>query len=229
MGTKGKCCYSAAMTLSILCALALISPASAAKPVPAKTTFSLVKLHETYKKTSSVEADFTQEVYQASLGRTKTSKGAIKLAKPNLVRWEIFEPEASVMVSDGRKVSYFTPDARGKGKGQVIEKKAQELERQPLFKILAGNAPLNEEFTVEKSAAVEKNGYELSLKPKKPMADLERVKLKVSAKYLIEELNLETHSGNKTKFTLQNQALGAKLPTQLFQFKPPADTEIVRE
>ena len=50
----------------------------------------------------------------------------LKLSKPNLARWEIYEPEASVMVSDGHKLSYYTPDARGKGKGQVIERKAAD-------------------------------------------------------------------------------------------------------
>jgi outer membrane lipoprotein-sorting protein len=38
---------------------------------------------------------------------------------------------------------------------------------------------------------------------------------------------LETQSGNKTKFTLQNQTLGAKLPAQIFDFKAPAGTEVV--
>lgn len=200
---------------------------------PVKPKFSLTKLHAAYKNTASVSADFNQEVYQASLARTKTSRGSIKLAKPNLVRWEIYEPEASIMVSNGRKLSYFTPDARGKGKGQVIERKATELQRQPMFRILTGSAALDKEFAVEKQAVVEgsekgENLTELTLRPKKPMGDLERATLRVNSKYLIQELILETQSGNKTKITLQNQTLGAKLPAQLFDFKPPADTEVVR-
>ncbi len=224
------------MQALLLLALTFALPTHAvdAAKVEKKRAFSLAKLHGTYKKTSSIEADFIQEVYQASLARTKTSKGSIKLAKPNLVRWETYEPESSIMVSNGRKVSYFTPDARGPGKGQVIERKATELSKQPLFRILTGASPLEKEFTVEKETALpavkegEEAGTELTLKPKKAMGDLKQVILKVSSKYLIEELILEAQSGNKTKITLQNQALGAKLPPQLFEFKPPADTEIIR-
>lgn len=196
--------------------------------------FSVSKLHKSYKKASSVEADFVQEVFQASLARTKTSSGSLKLAKPNLVRWEIYEPEASVMVSDGSKVSYFTPDARGKGKGQVIIRKASELTRQPLFRILTGASALEKEFEVKKKEKVPgltkeaKELTALTLEPRKPMGDLKEAVLKVNSKYLIEELILETQSGNKTKITLQNQTLGAKLPRQLFEFKPPADTEVIR-
>lgn len=218
----------------IMCALAALStlPAIADTPkVPVKKKFSLMKLHSSYKSTASLEASFVQEVYQASLARTKTSHGSLKLSKPNLVRWEIHEPEQSIMVSDGRKVSYFTPNARGKGKGQVIERKATELQRQPLFRILTGASPLDEEFKVESQAQIEGKDQkltELVLRPKKPMGDLEKATLRVDSKYLIEELILETQSGNKTKITLQNQNLGAKLPSQLFDFKPPSDTEILR-
>ena len=118
------------------------------------------------------------------------------------------------------------PDARGKGKGQVIERKAKELEKQALFRVLSGASPLDKEFIVLK----EEKGKEattLTLKPKAPWNDLEQLILRVGPKYLISELILETQSGNKTKITLQNQSLGAKLPAQIFEFKAPAGTEIV--
>lgn len=212
--------------------LLAVVPAHAAKKKSAPA-FSLEKLQDAYRKNASLEADFLQEVYQASLARTKTSKGNLKLSKPNLARWEIYEPEASVMVSDGHKLSYYTPDARGKGKGQVIERKAGELARQPLFRILTGQSPLNKEFKVEKSTQIDgtekgEKWTELVLKPQKKMGDVVTVQLKVDPKYLIRELITETETGNKTKITLQNQVLGAKLPPALFEFKPPADTEVLQ-
>lgn len=222
-------------SLASLLALILVpSDAYAAKKpaAKAKTPFSLEKLQQSYKKNASLEADFVQEVYQASLARTKTSKGTLKLSKPNLVRWEIHEPEASVLVSNGRKVFYYTPDARGKGKGQVIQKKTTELEKQPLFRILTGSSPLHKEFKVEKlevlpGATEGEKRTELTLKPLKAMGDIDRVLLQVDGKYLIQELITQNQSGNKTKITLQNQVLGAKLPPALFEFKPPADTEVL--
>jgi outer membrane lipoprotein carrier protein len=218
---------------SLLLLLFVLVPADASAKKKPSSSFSLSKLQASYKGTGSLEADFVQEVYQASLARTKTSKGSLKLSKPNFVRWETYEPEASVMVSNGRKVSYFTPDARGKGKGQVIERSAGELAKQPLFRILTGSARLDKEFKVQKQSEVpgqepEEKWTELSLKPLKPMGDLVHVQLRVNSKYLIQELITESESGKKTKFTLQNQALGAKLPPALFEFKPPADTEVLQ-
>jgi len=195
--------------------------------------FSLEKLQNSYKNTGSLEADFLQEVYQASLARTKTSKGSLKMSKPNKIRWEIYEPEASILVSNGRKVFYYTPDARGKGKGQVIPRKASELEKQPLFRILTGSSPLSKEFKIVKQerSALEKSEEkitELTLTPRKSMGELKQVLLRVNSKYLIQELITESETGNKTKITLQNQVLGAKFPPALFEFKPPADTEVLQ-
>ena len=203
--------------------------------VSVKKTFSLAKLQSIYKKAESLQADIVQEVFQAALARTKTSKGSLTLAKPGMVKWEIIEPEASVMVSNGRKLWYFTPDAGGKNKGQVIERKAAELQKQPIFRILSGAAALDKEFNVAKQTELEGPGVigehdwmEITLKPKKSMGDLSEVKLRVSSKYLISELIIENGSGNKTKISLQNQALGAKLPPVLFDFKPPQGTEVIK-
>lgn len=222
----------------ILCALGLIVVNHSAIAVDksklnTEKPISLTKIQKKYKNAGSLEADFTQEVYQATLARTKTSKGSFKLSKPNFVRWEIYEPESSLMVSNGRKLYYFNPDARGKGKGQVIERKGTELEKQPIFQILSGTSPLDRQFKVEK---IEKNAglikeaeaTAVHLKPKISMGDLNSVVLRLNKKLMIEEILLEHESGNKTKITLHNQALGAKFPAELFEFKPPAETEVLK-
>ncbi len=221
------------LCLAIFAACLAASSDAATKPKLPKKNFSLEKLQNSYKETSSLEADFIQEVYQASLGRTKTSKGNLKLAKPNLARWETYEPEASVMVSNGHKFSYYTPDARGKGKGQVMERKAVELEKQPIFRILTGSMSLNKEFAIEKMEEIDspvpgEKWTKLVLKPLKKLGDIMHVQLQVNPKYLIQVMITENETGNKTIITLQNQVLGAKLPPALFEFKPPADTEVLQ-
>ncbi len=207
--------------------------AKKAPKAPAPTKFSLDKLQKTYKGAASLEADLLQEVYQASLGRTKTSRGTIKLSKPNFVRWETVEPETSVLVSNGRKLFYFVPNARGPNKGQVSVSDSAKLQSQPLFRILTGATPLQKEFKIEKQAETqapdsEEKWTELVLRPRKKWGDITEVQLKVDPKYLIREMTTETEMGNKTKITLQNQALGAKLPPALFDFKPPADAEVLQ-
>ncbi len=194
--------------------------------------FSLTKLQNIYRAAESMEADFVQEVYQASLARTKSSSGNIRVAKPNKIRWETYKPDDSVMVSDGVKLWYFNPKSNN-GKGQVIEHSARDLASQPIYQILTGQAELTKEFEVlkitkehgiAKGAAISV----VSLKPRHSMGDLETVQITVDANSLILSILLENKSGNHTRISLQNQKLGSKLPPVLFNFKAPAEAEIVK-
>jgi len=195
--------------------------------------FSLSRLQETYAKTASLEADLVQEVYQESLGRTKTSSGSIRLSKPNKIRWETYKPEENIMVSNGSRLWYYNPQAN-QGKGQAIERSAREISQQPLYRILTGSANLEKEFKIEKTESIKgiaknQDFTKLLLKPQKATGDLERVVLTINSKYLITEILLENTSGNHTKISLQNQKLGAKFPAVLFNFKPPPGTEILKQ
>lgn len=217
----------------IIATIGSAHPTTARAITPEKRLkFSLSQLQETYAKSQSLEADIIQEVYQASLGRTKTSQGNIRLTKPNKMRWETYKPEENVTVSDGSKLWYYNPKANA-GKGQAVAHSAREITSQPLYRILSGSAKLDKEFKIEKLEHVKGiakglERYIVVLKPLKPMGDLEKAQLTIDSKYLISELLLENSSGNRTKISLQNQALGTKFPSTLFNFTPPPGTEILK-
>ncbi len=222
---------------NILWIAALLLPALgfAANP-KGEIKLSTKQLQDTYRKAETVKADFQQEVFQASLARTKTSSGTLAIESPNKIHWEITAPEKSLTISNGRKLWYYTPNAGTSGKGQVIEKSSPLVFNQPLFRILTGSADLTKEFTVAKEqrlegivphAAVTK----LTLKPKRASAwgDTKEVELTVQSNYLISEVLIRGLSGNRTKISLQNQQLGTKLSPKLFDFSPPAGAELIKD
>lgn len=217
-------------------ALFLVSfGAHALAPEAKAPKVSLAKLQISYRDAATLRADFVQEVFQATLARTKTSTGEIYLKKPNLFRWEVKEPEASHTVSDGKKLHYFTPNAGAKGKGQVIVRPSRDLTRQPLFQILTGTTALQEEFLVLKSERIDgivagESETRLTLQPKKSThwQEVDEIALTVSSKYLISEINILHTSGNKTRIRLQNQTLGSKLSPKLFHFSAPQGAEVIQ-
>jgi outer membrane lipoprotein carrier protein len=187
----------------------------------------LGRLEKKYAEVGSIEADFTQEVYQATLARTKTSRGAITLSKPLLVRWETHAPERSVLVSNGIKIWYYTPEIGPEDKkGQVIVSPASELSKNPLIGILNGSIPVEKAFRI-KSRNESDGLHTLELEPKKRMGDVKTAILEVGSNYLIKQIKLIHQSGNTTKISLQKVRLGAKLPTNLFKFSPPPGTQVV--
>ena len=170
----------------------------------------------------------TQEVYQAALGRTKTSKGRLQLQKPNFIRWETHEPDTNILVSNGSKLWYFTPAIDPKGKGQAIERKASSLNQQAIYRILTGTAAFDKEFSLLKQ---DKKGdlTELVLRPLKTMGETKEVKLSVNKNSEITEILLKNSGENTTRIRLLNTKLGGKFPPNLFDFKPPPGTEILKE
>ena len=208
-------------SLAVAAIFFIYTPASIAKEL------DLGRLEKKYAQVGSLEADFTQEVYQATLARTKTSRGAIMLSKPMLVRWETLAPERSVLVSNGIKLWYFTPEAGAEDKkGQAIVSPASELAKNPLIGILNGTIPIEQAFRIKSRS--EKDGlHTLDLEPKKRMGDVSSAVLEVGSNYLIKQVKLIHHSGNTTKISLQKVRLGAKLPTNLFKFSPPPGTQVV--
>ena len=231
--------YIWGVAIFILTSCAHSAPVDAApKAVKTKASlsFSTKRLQETYKKAQSIEATFQQEVYQASLARTKTSSGKLALERPSRVHWEVLVPEPSLTISNGTKLWYYTPNVGASGKGQVMVRSAKQLTEQPLFRILTGSADLTKEFKIDqverlegivRGAAVTK----LTLLPRRPKfwGDMEQIALTVDANYLISEVLIHNRSGNRTKITLQNQKVGPKLSPKLFDFSPPAGAEVLAD
>lgn len=201
-------------------------PLVAAAAKSAEPGFEFRKLEKRYAQAVGLEANFIQEVYQSALARTKSSQGVISLKRPLFVRWETHEPERSVMVSNGKQLWFYSPQAGEAGKGQVIVRTAKELKENPLVGLLRGTLILDKEFTVLEFKRSE-NSQELKLKPLKKLGDLALVELTVDSKYRIQQLNLIHHSGNSTRIRLQKQNFKAKLPTNLFQFSPPPGVDVV--
>jgi outer membrane lipoprotein carrier protein len=215
----------AILIFSLLSCFSAWGKAPIKKSKVAKSSFSLSHFAEKYRAAKTLEADFTQEVYQATLAKIKTSSGTIALSKPNRIRWETHQPEKSVMVSNGRKLWFYNPNQGAKG--QVIEHSATYMKSQPLFRLLSGEGKLEEEFQLINAKPLE-NGFDFSLKPRRPSGDLERVQILTDRNYLISMIILNNRSGNKTKISLQNLGLDSKLLSVLFDFTPPPDAEIVK-
>jgi outer membrane lipoprotein-sorting protein len=110
----------------------------------------------------------------------------------------------------------------------VIERPAKDLGKQPLYRILTGQAAFEKEFQLLSSKKENKNTI-LTLKPKQPLGDTETIQLTVNKSNEIIELLLLNKGENTTRIRLQKTALGGKFLPNLFDFKPPPGTDLVKE
>lgn len=203
-------------------------PSKKSKQISQQNDSALTKVQDKYAALEGLEADIVQEVFQSALNKFKSSKGTLLLKKPNFIRWEIAEPEMSVLVSNGKKLFYYTPAIDPKGKGQVVEKSAKDILKQPVYKILLGQSKFANEFEIIKESKDEQSTL-VELKPKEGLSDIKQIKLTINKANEITEILLSHANENTTKILLQNTKLGGKLPLNLFDFKIPPNTNLVKE
>jgi outer membrane lipoprotein carrier protein len=58
---------------------------------------------------SAFSADFTQQVFDADGNSIQQDNGSLAVSKPNLLRWQINQPNESLIVSDGKALWLYDP------------------------------------------------------------------------------------------------------------------------
>ena len=184
----------------------------------------LKEMHAKYKDVKALAAEFSQLQKNATDGSIKESSGRIYIKRPNMFRWETLTPEASILVGNGHKVWYYTPPFRKGENGQVLTKRAADVQSQLAVDLLSGRSDPKKDFNV--SPLTENN---LSLKPLKPLGNIEHIELYIErSTKLVYKLKLFTTTGNETVLTLKNLILSASLNDQMFNFIPPEGTEEIK-
>lgn len=184
----------------------------------------LADVQSTYKNVKTLTAEFTQQLKNVALGTTKESSGRIFIKRPEMFRWETHQPEQSILVSNGKKVWYYTAPFRKGEKGQVMTKRAADVQSRLAIDLLAGTINTEKDFKVKRLA-----DDQIELIPLKAAGDIERVQLYIEKPTkLVYKLVLFTKSGNQTALTLKNVTLGPNLSDTMFNFIPPANTEEIQ-
>lgn len=215
------------ITALVSCA-SLLSLASHGRAAPPKTpppaAPTLEAMQAKYKDIRALTAEFTQRQTNAALGSTKESTGRIFIKRPNMFRWQTLEPEKSILVGNGHKIWYYTPPFRDGERGQVMVKRAADVQSRLAIDLLAGHADIKKDFKCKPLAPGAYN-----LKPLKPAGDVDRIELFLEKPTnLVYKLVLFTTTGNQTELTLKNVILEPQLGDSMFNFIPPENTEEIR-
>ncbi len=202
---------------------------------PTRREIVVERLQRQYEKTQTLTADFEQENDLRSLGRKTRSRGRLSLSKPGRIRFEYFEPESQLLVSDGSRFWIYTPRLR-----QVILTNLSRMVSGPTpFLFLAGKGRLADSFRVEleeegtprRPGGVWKGGqpHRLFLAPRKRGRGPRRMWLEVDPEtFHIVGFEFFDSMGNGTRIRFWNIKEGIKLSPETFQFEVPSGVDVVR-
>ena len=181
------------------------------------------------RNVKSGRADFTQVVTapprDGQVARSKTSSGTFEFARPGRFKFTYKKPFEQLIVADGQTVWLYDVDLN-----QVTARKqAQALGSTPAA-LIASSADikaLQNDFNLADAADQDGSQWVLG-SPKAKDNQLQSVRVGFRQNQL-EKLEIVDTFGQKSVITFSGFQTNAVINPELFQFKPPAGADVVRQ
>jgi outer membrane lipoprotein carrier protein len=188
------------------------------------------RLQDHYDDVRDLTARFDQTTHSVTLGTgsggaAMEAKGTVVFAKPGKMRWSYEEPDPSLVVSDGKALWLYDPQAREAQRMQVSEGFLSGA----AIQFLLGEGQILEEFEVraEECGSDTLTRVRLELRPRTP-ASYERLELLADPRTgQVYETTVRDLFGNVTRVRLFEVQTNQGPDAQLFRFDPPEDVRVL--
>jgi outer membrane lipoprotein carrier protein len=207
-------------------------------PVAAGTSDSLSPAQELKTLLRGVENRYNhlktlklrfEQIYQQDNRILRQESGTLYLRKPGQMRWEYESPETKLFLTDGKRLTLYVPEEK---RVTETEMKNSDDLRNPM-RFLLGGLHFDKEFEqVQQLKDVPpRDARDIVIKavPKQMKDRLESVVMEIGPERQIRRLVLKEPGGIQTEFIFDDEALDPRLSPEMFQFKPPAGTEVVKQ
>jgi outer membrane lipoprotein carrier protein len=174
-----------------------------------------------YNSARTLSVQFEQK-YRVPGQMQRVETGALTLRKPGRMRWEYSSPAGKLLVSDGKRVWFYTPESRRAEWSKV--KESEDL-RTPLA-FLLGKLDFKREFG---DFEMNEAGGAVVVKatPKTDRMPYARVEFTVTGDGVIRRLLIAGVDRSVNEFAFAGEKLNPVLPESQFQFKAPQGVEVV--
>lgn len=175
----------------------------------------------------SLEAKFTQQVFDANKRIKETSQGSLALSAPRQFRWKYDAPFPQLIVADGDNVWIYDEDLE-----QVTVKNQSTEEAQSPLTVLIDPAQLDREYKVAESGSRD-NLVWLTLTPKSEEAPFTKAEIgfdaKAEANASLKRMVLTDALGQRNEVTFRQLSRNPRLDPALFSFTPPDGVDVIGE
>jgi outer membrane lipoprotein carrier protein len=173
-----------------------------------------------YDTVRDFRASFVQSQTSAVLGEKTTSRGDVKVKKPNRMYWTYTVPEKRLFVADGARIFTFDPTPADPSCTVTPLPEGDQIPQGIMF--LAGRGSLTRDFTSHVPAASPSGAWQLDLVPKVPQDDFSSLTLVVDRQTLALQAFMTTdREGNTSRFDFTQLKENVGLRDNEFTFTPP--------
>lgn len=204
--------------------ISLTSVAISQQLSPAEVKSLLAKIRDSRAAAPYVQANFREEKTLRLMTKPIVTSGKVWFESPNKFRREVTGNAPSLTVSNGRDLWIYYPNFKST-EHYVLGK------RSPADAAIAGiNAALNVadvENTFHVTGSEIGDGYQLELLPRSPSMKrmFQKFEVRLNSDLVAERTEMLQPNGDRVVTTYSNQSR-APIPASMFEFTPPAGTEI---
>lgn len=170
----------------------------------------------------SLEANFTQTVYNSRLEEVQSTRGLFQMKRPSRFRWDYQQPYEQQIVADGKKLWVYDVDLE-----QVTVKKLDTAMGNTPALLLSNPALLTKSFHIHERG--EESGLVwLELEAKQQDHTFEHLRLGFDGDSL-RVMELVDSFGQMTRLAFSAVIRNPRLTDQDFEFSPPKGVDVVGE
>lgn len=211
--------------LFLFLVLLLGAPVVRAEPLsPADLKALLGRIREKRAAAPQLQSDFQEEKNVKMLSKPISSSGKIWFQSPNKFRREAKGNSPSITVSDGQLLWIYYPKFKSAEKYTLGKRSPLDA---GINAITASLNLENMESTYHISGTKEADGYSLQLLPRNPSMKrfLETFTIRINNELQVVRTEMVQPNGDRIVTTYSNESR-APIPASMFEFTPPAGTEI---
>lgn len=207
--------YHSSYSTAIIILISLI-------PVLAEAT-AIASLKNFVQETHTVQASFSQTLYDKSARILQESNGTMQFERPEKFRWTYQKPYEQLIVGDGTQVWFYDPDLN-----QVTIRQFNIAIGSSPAALLAGSTTIEDNFELTELGL--QNDIEwLEAIPKSKDSAFEFIQMGFSPEGMLKIMALRDNFGQTTLLTFSDLEKNPKLPADLFKFVPPDNADIISE
>ncbi len=178
-----------------------------------------MQLQTLLKGIHSMRANFNQTVLNESKAIIQSASGNFELVKPNLLRWQVIQPESTLLVINGKKMWNYDVEL-----AQVtVQNYSTNTELSPLSFMIDDVQRIPFNFNVNTQA-----GGCFDLQPKRENQNFASLQVCFAGKQ-ISKVQLIDHLGQTSMFVFSKIHNNVHIARERFNFTPPAGTDVIGE
>ncbi len=207
--------YRSSYSTAIIILISLI-------PVLAEAT-AIASLKNFVQETHTVQASFSQTLYDKSARILQESNGTMQFERPEKFRWTYQKPYEQLIVGNGTQVWFYDPDLN-----QVTIRQFNIAIGSSPAALLAGSSTIEDNFELTELGLQNEIEW-LEAIPKSKESAFEFIQMGFSPEGMLKIMALRDNFGQTTLLTFSDLEKNPKLPADLFKFVPPDNADIISE